>query len=128
MVKSEGILENVNLNDHVLPYNWMWIEIVFQIHYVTLVLSYIRYVFEYPLYFLYLNGPSYMGCWFQLPLIQICEQLTSVSHNHWQEHWAVCESLVHQRFMSFMYTLYIVLYYIVLFIVCRGMYRLCSFR
>jgi hypothetical protein len=85
------------------------------------------YLLDAPLLYLYLYGPSFMGIgfWGGRPFEDICAAMTGVSSGHWFELAGRCQSIIKQRFDSFLVLLYVPLFYVVLFALVR---RFCLCR
>jgi hypothetical protein len=83
-------------------------------------------ILELPLMQLYLQGPAFggYGFWQNTEPAVICERITNVQHNHWENNLNVCSDLIYQRFASFMLLLYVGMY------ICTiiTLYCVCVFR
>jgi hypothetical protein len=70
---------------------------------------------ETPLLQMYLYGPSIggYGFWEGKPLHMICQDLTSVSSEHWEQHPYICEELILHKFDALLVCVYFIVYIIV---------------
>lgn len=73
------------------------------------------YVFELPIWVMYLKGPSFFGVgfWENKDFDEICSELTRVSNQHWQHAADECRALIYQRFASFLVMFYVTVYFMV---------------
>ena len=70
-----------------------------------------------PLYYLYLNGPAWIGFWEGQSPAGICSTLTAVHDMHWvMLGVSECEMLIERKFEAFAIVVYTIL--IILFVGC----------
>ena len=78
-----------------------------------------------PLARLYLWGPNIggWGFWQGQEMHDICAQQTSYSSDFWREHPTACAEIVSKKFYSFLVVLQTAVYFLILFLVIKAIYR-----
>jgi len=72
-----------------------------------LILSLYQFFILYPMWYVYLNGPSFFGYgfWNRKNYENICQEITHVDQSHWisnEENYQVCVNKINQHFLDFL--------------------------
>jgi len=82
-----------------------------------------------PIFYVYINGPGWVGGWKSRPEEDICAQLTSVKADFWYQHKAQCEDLIFRDFHAIYAVVQLGLYLCFMFqLVQACFYRYIFFR
>ena len=65
---------------------------------------------EYPVFYLYLNGPKVFGFWQGLTSDHICASFTGVPSSHWIQNQNECDILITKSFRSWLMIPYVLVY------------------
>jgi hypothetical protein len=95
------------------------------LNYIYIVLNYINWVLlEYPLYILYIHGPSLNGWLFYegRSIDEICADLTNVPNQHWLLNISECKSLISRKLTAIIVFIYFMVYMMIIFTTIFVMY------
>ena len=79
----------------------------------TVVCERLVFVLEYPVFYLYLNGPKVFGLWQGLTFDHICASFTGVPSSHWLRNTNECNILITKSFRSWLMVPYVLAYCVV---------------
>lgn len=68
---------------------------------------------EYPMFYMYLNGPQTVGLWAGVDIEEICFVLTGVPSSHWVYNQYQCQILIERQFRAWVIIPYTLLCYLV---------------